>query len=188
MPVDDLLRLAWQADRDGRAGTRDALLMLAIAESGPGEAVMAERCRRRLISRQPDHWLASFPTFGQALGHPRVSGAVRQLRAIFPPVRVQSLLLRGDVSRGPFTGRPRPLWSVCEDLLGPSPRPRRDRLRPADPSSENQVSALRFFPPGPSDATDPNATLLVFYLTVLLAIAILLASVMPPSAQDTRAA
>ena len=105
MPVDDLLRLAWQADRDGRPGTRDALLMLAIAESGPGEAVMAERCRRRLISRQPDHWLASFPTL-----------------------------------------------------------------------------------PGPSDATDPNATLLVFYLTVLLAVAILLASVMPPSAQDTRAA
>jgi hypothetical protein len=173
MPVDDILRLAWQAERDGRPGTRDALMMLAIAESGPGEAVIAERCRRRLISRQPEHWLASFPTLGQALSHSKVARAVRHLRAMFPPVRVQRLLFRDEVKRGPYTGRTRPGWAVCEDLLGPSPRPRREPGRVEGPSSETEVAAL-LFPPGAKDAADPNALLLVDYLTVLLAIAILL--------------
>jgi hypothetical protein len=187
MPVDDILRLAWQAERDGRPGTRDALLMLAIAESGPGEAVLAERCRRRLISRDPGHWLASFPTFGQALGHPRVAGVVRQLRAIFPPVRVRRLLLRGDVKRGAYQGPGRPSPSLRDDLLGPSRGSRRGRGRPDEPSPVAEVPALPF-PPGSGDATGPNTPLLVFYLTILLAIAILLASVIPPSAHDTTAA
>jgi hypothetical protein len=187
MPVDDILRLAWQAERDGRPGTCDALMMLAIAESGPGEAVIAERCRRRLISRQPDHWLASFPTLGQALSHSRIARAVRQLRAMFPPIRVQHLLFRDDVRRGPYTGRPRPSWAFREDLVGPAPQPHRESGRAEAPSSETEVAAL-LFPPGSKDAADPNATVLVYYLTVLLAIAILLASVIPPSAQDTQAA
>ncbi|MHC5541744.1 hypothetical protein ACYOEI_26295, partial [Singulisphaera rosea] len=55
-----------------------------------------------------------------------------------------------------------------------------------------RASALPFPGPAPSGAApesieDPNGVL-VFYLTVLLAIAILLASVIPTAAKETKAA
>src|SRR5581483_2897284 len=64
--VDDLLRLAWQADRDGRENHRDALLTLAAAEAPP-DAPWLARCRRRLITSCPDHAFSRFPTVAAAL-------------------------------------------------------------------------------------------------------------------------
>jgi hypothetical protein len=83
--VEDLLRLAWRAERSGRPNLRDALMTLVVAESGPEEAVLAERCRRLLIARQPDHWYATTTTLGQALAHEKVAAVIERLRAMFPP-------------------------------------------------------------------------------------------------------
>ncbi len=164
MAAEDVLRLAWQADRDGRPGMRDALLTLAVAESGPDGAVAAERCRRKLVAGRPDHWFAPFPTLGQALANARVARALDRLRATFPEARVRRLLMRGDVRRGPYRGRPS-LSLILDDLLGPGPGAVQE-------------------PPLPDD----HAELFRFYLNVLLAIAFLLASVVSPSAKDTKAA
>ncbi len=65
--IDDLLRLAWQAEWDGKPGLRDALLTLAVVDGGTENAVLAERCRRLLVARRPDHWFAVTPTLGQAI-------------------------------------------------------------------------------------------------------------------------
>jgi|GEM_PF-4477125 len=188
MSAEQFLRLAWLAEREGRATMRDALMTLAVAESGPEEAVLAERCRKQLIAKRPDHWFASFPTCGQALGHSRVKGAVERLRATFPPIRVERMLLRGEVCRGPYTGRSAPLSTLLEDLLvTATPAP-----SVTEPSSDS-VPAVRF--PGivptsvaGSDRAEDPAALFVFYLTVLMAIAILLASVQNLTANDSKAA
>jgi hypothetical protein len=166
MAAEDVWRLAWQADRDGRPGMRDALLTLAVAESGPDVAVAAERCRRKLIAGRPDHWFAPFPTLGQALANDRVARALDRLRATFPEARVRRLLMRGDVRRGPYrAGRPS-LSLILDDLLGPLP-------------GASQ---------GPAIPEDDRDGLVNFYLRVLLAIAILLATVVSPSAKDSKAA
>lgn len=186
MSTEHLLRLAWQAEQDGRAGMRDALLTLAVVESGPDDAVLAERCRKQLIARRPDHWFASFPTRGQALDHPRVVHAIERIRATFPPVRVERLLMRGESQRGPYTGRSRSLPKLLDDLFGPP-------MSVATTPRNGEIPALPFpgggstAPMQPERSDDPGAVL-VYYLTVLLAIAILLATVLPPAANDSRAA
>lgn len=172
MAAEEYLRLAWHADRDGRQGMRDALLTLAVAESGPENAVLAERCRRRLVAGRPDHWFASFPTMGEALAHPRVVDALREIRAVYPPVRVRHLLLRLDALRGPYSKRPRPLSRVVDDLVGPQKRRRRIQEAPAIP-----------FPDDPTSA----AAVTTFYLTILLAIAIFMESTLKPASQEKAA-
>lgn len=186
MSAEHLLRLAWQAELDGRLGMRDALLTLAVAESGPEDAVLAERCRKQLITWRHDHWFASFPTMGQALCHPKVVDAVGRIRAMYPQVRVERLLMRAEALRGPYTGRARALPRLLDDLFG-------TRTTEESYSPVERASALPFPGPSPSGASaseriDDSDGVLVFYLTVLLAIAILLASVVPPAAKETKAA
>ncbi len=192
--IEDLLRLAWRADGDEKPGLRDALLTLAVADSGAEDAVLAERCRRLLVARRPDHWFATAPTLGHALAHPRVAAALGRLRAAFPPVRVQRHLLRYAAQGGPFTGRPPSMARVMEDLSlvpeegrpssspssSPSPRPgavSRDRLR-----------ALPFAAVARPEGDDPDGALAALYLSVLLAMAVLLKTVIDPAAHDSRAA
>ncbi|HWE39133.1 MAG TPA: hypothetical protein VG406_21470, partial [Isosphaeraceae bacterium] len=121
--VDDL-RLAWYEDRDGHAGRRDTLLTLAVAACDPAETPWAARCRDRLVSARPDHFLAPFATIDDALADPGVMAALVRLRAKYPPARVRMLLLRAAAARGPFTGRVEPLSIVLDDLLGTTGRPR----------------------------------------------------------------
>ncbi len=176
--VEDLVRLAWEADQEGRLSMRDALLTLTVTEGsrGLGGAVLGERFRRHLIAQRPDHWLASFPTVGQALGHPRVAAAVDRLRASYPAVRVQRLLLRAEAGRGPFRHPNRSLQRVIDDLLGNT-----------QSVGATTSAALPFTNASGSNEPIP-AEFLTYYLSVLLAIAILLASVLPASNQETRAA
>jgi hypothetical protein len=181
--IEDLLRLAWQAEDDGKPGMRDALLTLAVADSGAEDAVLAERCRRLLVARRPDHWFATSATLGQALAHSKVAAALARLRATFPPVRVRHLLLRGEALRGPYAGRPDPLARVVEDLT------RSGRRRAGATAGAH---ALPF--PGPVSAPerpaepDSDAALVVLYFSVLLAMAVLIKSVIEPASRDTRAA
>ena len=140
--VEDLLRLAWQANADGRAGLRDALMTLAVADSGGENLALAERCRRVLVARQPDHWYASSDSLGHALSRPKVVASLAKLRTIFPPARVRHLLLRGDAGRGPYQGRTPALSEFlgelapgrCTGPAGATPRQarriRRIRTRP----------------------------------------------------------
>ena len=183
--VEGLLRLAWLAEVEGRPRLRDAVMTLAVAESGPGDAVLAERCRRKLVARQPDHWFGTSATLGQALTHQKVASALSKLRTMFPPVRVQWMLTRGAVQRGPFTGRPLPFARVLSDLgLTPERAANRDRRR-ALPFAPLEPPALYG---GVVDA----ASLAPFYLAVLVSIAVLVQVVREEKAGardgDTKAA
>jgi hypothetical protein len=216
MAAENLLRLAWQAERDGRPGLRDRLVTLAIVASGPDDAAWADRCRRRLIARRPDHWLAAFPISGRDQSHPRVAEALGLLRTTYPPGRVRRLLFRAEVRRGPFTGRRVAFSRILTDLTGsapgslpsgshgdgPGPKPSATRIitrravgvAGGSGGSGRAAVPLPGDPPGAESdrepARDPAATgsLIAFYLTVLLAIAMLLTTVLRPSARDSWAA
>jgi hypothetical protein len=208
--VEGLLRLAWEAEAEGRPRLHDALLTLVVAESGPDDAVLAERCRRRLVARQPDHWYATTATLGQILANERVAKALAKLRATFPPVRVQRHLLRFNTLRGAFEGGQPPLERVLQDLhLAPTRRrpPAEvvpERTAPTSSTSGGRdrsrggVRALPF--PGRPEASgsgtdsgssnDPDGSVAAMYLSVLLAMAVLLQGVMEQEevANDSRAA
>lgn len=172
MAAEEYLRLAWFADREGRQGMRDALLTLAVAESGPDDAVLAERCRRRLVAGRPDHWFASFPTLGEALNHPRVVEALGEIRKVYPNVRVRHVLLRHEATRGPYTQRPRPLSRIVDDLVGSERRRRRSQTAPLVPFPKDSASA---------------AEVATFYLTVLVAIAVFMELALNPAAEEKAA-
>jgi hypothetical protein len=177
--VEGLMRLAWHAESDGKPGTRDALLTLVVVESLAEDAVLAERCRRLLVARQPGHWFAAAPTVSQALARDRVASALAKLKSMFPPVRVRHLLLREEARRGPYTGRSPSLTSLMDDLI-PLPEGRRIAMPHALP-----------FPAGRSaqySETDPDGKLAAFYFSVLLAMAVLLQGVLEQSSTDSRAA
>jgi hypothetical protein len=194
--VEDLLRLAWQVAGEGKPGTRDALLTLAVAESGIDDAVLAERCRKLLVGHRPDHWFASAVLLSQALDRAPVSEVLAKLRAMFPPVRVRHLLMLGDSRRGPYTGQSVPLTRIIEDLA-PLPRPIPTRNR-ASARASTSAHALPF--PGAvpasakaadtsrSDEAVPDAALVALYGSVLLAMAMLLKVVIESTAHDTKAA
>jgi hypothetical protein len=212
MAIDDLMRLAWLAQRDGRPGVRDVLMTLAVAQSGPEDAIVADRCRRKLIARRPDHFFAPFRTLGRALADSRVAQALKQLRSIYPPARVEWLLLQGDARRGPYTGQHLSRATILEELVGLPLEPQRTfepqavaiatSVQPPAGSSptvedaagsSDERPALPFAsaeagPTRTSEALDDPAALVTFYLTVLLAIAILLHCVNSSPAQDTKAA
>ena len=67
--VEDLLRLAWEADGNGRPGMRDALLTtLVVAESGADDAVLAEQLAGGSSScTGPNTASAATATLGMAL-------------------------------------------------------------------------------------------------------------------------
>jgi hypothetical protein len=215
MAAGDLIRLAWEAEHDGRARLRDALMTLAIAESTPDDP-WAERCRARLVLERPDHYLARFATVSLALQDPRVVEATERLRVKYPESRVQSLLLRARAARGPYLGRVESLEAMIDDLAGPTAAEaenvRRDAAQPTRGPTRvakagRSVALALAYPPmtagwEPSPARYRQRTLFVggdetvseppledvptYYLTVLLAIAFLLASVEPSSEGGTR--
>lgn len=118
MATENDLRLAWQAERDGRLGTRDVLITLAILASRPGER-WAESARRLLVASRPRHWLAGYANLDAARTDPRVVAAGARLRATFPPARVERMLLRSAALTGTYTGRNVPLRLIIRELLGP---------------------------------------------------------------------
>jgi hypothetical protein len=117
MAAEDLLRLAWEADHDGRHALRDSLMTLAITESDPGDD-WPERCRARLLSERPGHYLGDYSSVRQALGDPRVAASRDRLRRKYPAERVRWLLLRAQARRGTYTGRVESLGAMIEDLTG----------------------------------------------------------------------
>ena len=112
------LRLAWQADRDGRPSMRDALLTLAAAAGHRLGSPWVGRCRRALIAARSAHLFAAFPTVEAALADPRVGQRLARLGRTFPPARVRHLLLASAARRGPYTGRVDSLRVVLDDLFG----------------------------------------------------------------------
>ncbi len=203
MRAGDLLRLAWEAEHDGRTRLRDALLTLAVIESGPDDS-WAERCRTSLVADRPDHFLRQFPTVRSAIGDPRVVEARERLRVKYPSARVRSLLLRAGARRGPFLGRVESLDAMIEDLAGPSaeaenvrrdaPQPSRGPLtlrRVAQPmvwslafptmkSGPDRWGEGRLPDEAPIEEVDPEPDreeFVCYYVSALLAIAFLLASV-----------
>jgi hypothetical protein len=177
MAADEVLRLAWFADRDGRAGRRDALVTLALTVGAAENAAWTERARAWLIARRPDHVFAAFPTIEAALANEQVAEALMRLGRIYPPGRVRWLLQRAAVRQGPYTGRRESLAIVLDDLF-------RSRKQAGDHSGRGAASDGST--PPLSDET--RAELTTFYLTVLLAIAVLLDSVLRRPGQGNKAA
>jgi hypothetical protein len=219
MAADDLLRLAWAADRDGSRKRREALLTLAVVESSPQDD-WAEKVRQHLLADRPDHFLRVFPTVEAARTDPRALEMANRLRVKYPPVRVRSLLLRSQVVRGTYTGRAESIDAFVEDLVGTS---QVDQVSSAPLETENlrkhvgqktrgplararsgRILAFQLAYPHLTAWEDPAAqppALHVdrheereavaretyhYYLSVLFAIAMLLASVQP-EADRTRA-
>ena len=165
--VEDLVRLAWQSEVEGKPGTRDALLTLAVAESGVDEFVLAEKARRVLVARRPDHWFAGPVPMSQWMGNPQVVSVLTKLRAMFPPVRVRHMLMRGDAQRGPYSGRVESPAILLLDLV-PSPTPPRPHIKPK--ASKASVKAV----PERSKSQDD---VVAFYWSVLLAMAVVMTTV-----------
>ncbi len=220
MVAGDLLRLAWEAEHDGRPRLRDALLTMAVTESTPGDA-WAERCRERLLKDRPDHFLGQFPSVAQALDDPRVVAARDKLRIKYPAPRIDWLLLRASARRGPFLGRNESLEAMIEDLVGFTsaevddnvrldaaqlsrgplirqkasrpvawslaypPMVRSNRTSDSDPDNEPETPS-----DWDHDENRPTGTsereFVVYYATVLLALAFLLATVQPGSETSAR--
>lgn len=128
MLAEEEVRLALRAHRDGRAGVRDSLLTLAVADAGIEDQVWAERCRRWLVARRSDHLYAAFPTLSTALRDRRVVEALARVRRTFPPVRVRHMLLRADALSGPYTGIRRPASDLLDVMIGRGRRRRSARL------------------------------------------------------------
>ena len=210
MAVDDHLRLAWHAQRDGRGPLREAMLTLAVAESGPGDG-WAQRCRARLLSERPNHILGAHPTLERTLADPRVVGAIRKLKGRYPPGRIGWLRFRAELAAGSYTGEVPPLATILDALVEPPAQAdvRRDpagSIRGPLARSRAEV-AVGATPAGPLRAiaagtnggsargarADESDTATVadeatwsFYLAVLVAIAMLLASA--ESGRNPRAA
>ncbi len=196
MAVDDLLRVAWRAQLDGQGPLREAMLTLAVAEGGPGSG-WAERCRARLLAERPNHFLGTHPTLERTLGDPRVAESIRKLRGQYPDGRVGWLRFRGDVEAGPYTGTATPLEALIEALVGAPAEAEVRRDAPGTvrgPLARSRVGvAVGAAPAGPrrviagfaegdsvgemTAAREADDSTSALYLAVLLAIAMLLASV-----------
>ena len=178
--VEDLVRLAWQSEIEGKPGTRDALLTLAVAEGDVDELVLAEKARRVLVLRRPDHWFASPAPMSQWMDNPQVVTTLSKLRAMFPPVRVRHMLMRGAAQRGPFSGRVASPSRLLLDLV-PSTTPPAPHIKlktpkhvitPVVKAAESPVRSQEY--------------LVAFYWSVLMAMAVLLNALMEPGTQDRR--
>jgi hypothetical protein len=174
------------------------MLTLAVAEGTPGEG-WAERCRARLLAERPGHFLGTHPSLERTLADPRVAEAIGKLRGQYPPGRLGWLRFRSDVAEGPYTGEHAPLAAIIDALAGPAAEAevRRDAPEPVRGPlvrSRAEVSvAIGVTPVGPiraaaldakvsglpdgEDATSDEDSSTGLYLAVLLAIAMLLASV-----------
>ncbi len=136
------LRLAWQADRDGRPSLRDALLTLAAEGGVRLGAPWAVRCRRALVAARSGRLFAAAPTLEAALADPRVGQRLARLGRAFPPARVRRLLFAAAVRRGPYTGRVDPLATLLDDLLGAAtagPARACSRIRPEAATSRDSA-------------------------------------------------
>ena len=133
------------------------------------------------MARRPDHWFAATPTLGRAMADPRVAASVGRLQGDLPagPGPAAIAPLRGPGRARSRAGRPS-LARVLEDL---SLTPR----GPADAPCADDLHALPFPVPAGRSAThgDPDGSLAVLYLTVLLAMAVLLRTVIEPATRDT---
>jgi hypothetical protein len=186
--VEDLVRLASWADNEGRSGTRDALLTLAVAEGIADEPALAERCRLLLSTRTPDHWFGTSDRQSEALKTPRVAEALSKLRAMFPPVRVQHLLLRADAERGPYTGQAVSLARLFKKLTMIPPPSVPNTPLPPLARRDLRTRSLPFPVPIEVKPVDPDGKIVALYWSVLVAMAALLNTVLEPAARDTRAA
>jgi hypothetical protein len=215
MAVDDLLHMAWHAQRDGRRPLREAMLTLAIGASDPGD-VWAERCRARLLTERPGHFLGAQPTLSATLADQRVAAALNKLRGQYPPGRVSWLRFRAELEAGPYSGEVEPLAKVLDTLIGPPAEAdvRRDapelargplataRARVAvaardsfawSAAEEGETGEFCVDPPSEEssfDAADSrdNEAFAGFYMAVLLAIALLMAAVERERDNGRRAA
>jgi len=179
MSVNYDLRLAWQAHREGRAGRRDALLTLAVADASPRGEPWVGAVRDHLVASHPGHLFSRSHHLDEALADRRVLAALKQLRTSFPPARVRALVGRDAVARGPYTGRTVPDRPLLDDLLAAS------RARPRGPL---KLGSADVAPSPPEPVPKPVEPIVAFYLNVLLGVAILCALVVREASDDKRAA
>jgi hypothetical protein len=147
------------------------------------------------LTLRADHIYARFPTLEKALADERVAGVVVRLRAVYPPMRVQRLLERAAVLRGTYTGRKPSLPVLLDELLGTEEsRPRRlpDASLPAPylpREAQGAVSKRSAKAAVAAESREPlDPDIHTFYLTVLLAIAMLLATTQRASGQGSNRA
>lgn len=183
MSASDELRLAWQAHREGRAGRRDALLTLAVASGYPQGAPWAGAVRDYLVAAHPGHLFSGSHHVDESLADRRVIAGLKKLREVFPTARVRSLVRRDDVLRGPYSGTRGAIRYLVDDLLAPSRGHSRGPLKLGATGATGPAAA----PPVSAEPSTPDP-IVAYYLNVLLAIAMLCATVVAESTDGKRAA
>lgn len=93
--LDLLLNLARASDEQGLAIQRDKVLALAAGLAHQaGYCGIAEDCRRRILSGNPDHLFSGFATMAKAMGSDDVRGFLHQLSRLYPFEKAEHLLAR----------------------------------------------------------------------------------------------
>ena len=193
MAIDDFLRVAWWcgarvACRYARRCSRSPSPRACPARAGPSGA-------GRGACRPSDRGISSGRIWSleRTLADPRVVEAIHKLRGQYPPGRVGWLRFRSEVAEGADTGDHAPLAAVIDVLAGPAAEAEVRRDAPESvrgPLARSRVEAavaIGAMPVGPIrgpslDADGPDTAgdedeSASLYLAVLLAIAMLLASV-----------
>lgn len=191
MLAEDEIRLAWRAHIEGRIGTRDSLLTLAVVDAAPEDRVWAEPCRRWLVRNRPDHLFAGFSNRENALADPSVAACIGRIRHTFPPDRVRHLVLRSEALRGPLRRRRPSTIDLLGLILGgdapfdpPKARSSRPRTASQPMPSRRSNPGRRLAPVRAESAGEPVS----LDRAMLLGMAVLLALALQDRGEETRAA
>ena len=168
--MEAMLRLAWFADSRGCAGTRDALLTLAMSVAARHSLAnlprdFNERCQSVLSRRLPNDWFDDTHRAHLRLNDEKVSRTLAKLRLMFPRIRIRHLLMRAEILQGPYMSKRPKFDQVLHDLklLGALPK---------TPVRSSSAASLPFHG-SKLVGTDDDRELIAFYWSILLAMAAL---------------
>jgi hypothetical protein len=115
------LHLARAAELRRQPLVRDRVLLLAaVIAAQIGLEPIAELCRERILTHNPGHLLARWPSFSAAFGQEELHTLVNQLSTRYGPERVERLVEQLGIERGTERGAYAHDGEYAASLLGAS--------------------------------------------------------------------